>query len=273
MKKCVINADDFGKSDSVNACVERAFREGILSSASIMAGGESFSGACNIIKENSELGIGIHITLLHGKSVLKHKDIPDLVDGKGYFCENPFFAGINLFFRKGIANQIRCEIKAQIETALEAGISLGHLDGHLNIHLHPSVLWHAVDLCREYDIPYIRITREPLFMNLFVSGKNLMYKISHKIIFDVLAYRAKPLLRENGIGHIPLVIGLLESGNITSSYLMKTLPRVDAEIFEIYCHPEQNNCDFKTLIDANMKKCFEENAIRIITYREIKEQE
>jgi len=107
---------------------------------------------------------------------------------------------------------------------------------------------------------------------VLVSGKNLLYKVSHKIIFDVLAYRAKPLLRECGIGHIPLVIGLLESGNITNDYLMKTIPRIKEEIFEIYCHPERNNGDFRALTDTNVKKCFEENDIRIITYGEIKEQ-
>lgn len=273
MKNCVINADDFGKSDSVNVCVETAFREGVLSSASIMAGGLAFPGACSIIKRNPGLGVGIHLTLLQGYSVLKHRDIPGLVDVKGNFCENPFFAGMNLFFKRGIADQIRREIRAQIEKALEAGISLGHLDGHLNIHLHPSVIWHAVELCKAYNIPYIRIPREPLFMNLFVSGKKLLYKISHKIIFDVLARRAAPLLKEYGIGHIPLVIGLLESGNITADYLKKTLPGIYKTPFEIYCHPEQNNADFRALMDKDVKKCFVENGIRIITYREIKGQQ
>ena len=42
MKELIINADDFGLSPGANRAIIRAWREGILTSASLMAGGEAF---------------------------------------------------------------------------------------------------------------------------------------------------------------------------------------------------------------------------------------
>mgnify|MGYP000096908994 CR=1 FL=1 len=43
--RLIVNADDFGISDSANRAIERAHREGILTSASLMVAGDAAAAA------------------------------------------------------------------------------------------------------------------------------------------------------------------------------------------------------------------------------------
>jgi predicted glycoside hydrolase/deacetylase ChbG (UPF0249 family) len=62
-------ADDFGRTLSVNAAVAEAHDNGILSSASLMAGGEAFDDAVRISDARKTLSVGIHVTLCDGRAV------------------------------------------------------------------------------------------------------------------------------------------------------------------------------------------------------------
>ena len=48
----VINADDFGISLGTNQGIEKAFKKGILTSASIMSSGSAFDNAIRIAKKS-----------------------------------------------------------------------------------------------------------------------------------------------------------------------------------------------------------------------------
>ena len=51
-RRLIVNADDFGLSTSVNQAVVRAYREGILTSASLMVNEPGFDEAVRLAKEN-----------------------------------------------------------------------------------------------------------------------------------------------------------------------------------------------------------------------------
>ncbi|MDD3295348.1 MAG: ChbG/HpnK family deacetylase, partial [Geobacteraceae bacterium] len=75
MKKLIINADDFGLSTGANRAVITAFREGILTSASLMVGGKALHEAVALARENPGLQVGLHLTLVQGRAVLPPRDI------------------------------------------------------------------------------------------------------------------------------------------------------------------------------------------------------
>src|SRR5665647_3566533 len=110
MKRLIITSDDFGLSSGVNRAVEQAWRDGLLTGASIMPGGAAFDEAVKIAQRNPDLQIGLHLTLLHGRSVLPPDQLPGLVDGKGNFSDNPVMSGIRYFFDKGLHDQLKREI-------------------------------------------------------------------------------------------------------------------------------------------------------------------
>jgi hypothetical protein len=106
-RRLIVNADDFGLSHSVNAAVIRAHREGILTTASLMVNEAGFEEAVKLARENPQLGVGLHLTLLQGHSTLPPKKIPGLVNARGEFPENPVGTGMKYFFRRSLRKSAR----------------------------------------------------------------------------------------------------------------------------------------------------------------------
>jgi hopanoid biosynthesis associated protein HpnK len=237
MKQLIVTSDDFGLSSGVNRAVERAWREGILTNASIMPGGAAFDEAVEIAQRNPGLQVGLHLTLVQGKAVLPPEKIPDLVDASGAFSNNPVGAGMRYFFDKGLYKQLKQEIEAQIIKVRETGIPISHVDGHLNIHLHPTVFAFLCDLMPRYGITSFRLSRERLFHNLAYDRERVVGKAVERFIFGALASLAQPQLERLGIRYAGEVKGVLNSGRMTEGYLLNILDGLEEGLTEIYFHP------------------------------------
>jgi chitin disaccharide deacetylase len=139
LKRLIINADDFGFTRDVNAGIVVAHREGVLTSATLMANGDAFEDAVRLAHKTPTLDVGCHLVLVQGCSVL---------DGR-LFPESP----LRLLFQKF---DTYAELRAQIQKILAAGIRPTHLDSHKHTHLLPSVFQAVVRLAKEFSIAYIR---------------------------------------------------------------------------------------------------------------------
>jgi chitin disaccharide deacetylase len=58
MKRLIVNADDFGFTRGVSLGIIRAFKEGILTSTTMMANGDAFEHAVVLAKEHPNLAVG-----------------------------------------------------------------------------------------------------------------------------------------------------------------------------------------------------------------------
>jgi chitin disaccharide deacetylase len=237
MKQLIITSDDFGLSGGVNRAVEQAWQNGILTCASIMPAGKAFDEAVAIAGRNPGLQVGLHLTLVHGRSVLPPDEIPDLVDTQGNFPDNPVAAGIRYYFDKGLRDQLKREIEAQIVRVKNAGIPLSHIDGHLNIHLHPTVFSILADLMPRHGITSMRLSQERLTHNLRFNRERLAGKTIERIIFGSLANHARPSLDRMGIRYATEVKGVLNSGRMTEQYILDILDGLNEGLTEIYFHP------------------------------------
>lgn len=237
MKQLIITSDDFGLSPGVNAAVERGWREGILTGASIMPGGAAFDEAVEIARRNPGLQVGLHLTLVQGTAVLPPDRIPGLVDESGSFTDNPVSAGMRYFFDKGLYKPLQREIEAQIVKVREAGIALSHIDGHLNIHQHPTVFAFLQELMPRYGISSYRLSRERLTHNLRFDRERIMGKAVESVIFGSLANHCRPRLDRLGIRYAAEVKGVLNSGRMTEAYLLPLLDGLRDGLTEIYFHP------------------------------------
>src|SRR6266446_1784843 len=112
-RRLIVNADDFGRSQSINQAVIRAHREGILTTASMMVNEAAFDEAVILARENPRLGVGLHLTLLCGHSALAREKIPGLVDSQQRFSDNPVRVGFRYFARRNLRSQLEAEIRAQ----------------------------------------------------------------------------------------------------------------------------------------------------------------
>ena len=281
MTQLIVNADDFGLSSGVNRAVIRGWQEGILTSTSLMAAGDSFHEAVLLAGRNPGLQVGLHLTLVQGKSVLPPGEIPGLVDDEGNFTQNPVLAGMRYFFLKGLRSQLHREIEAQLRKVRDAGISISHLDGHLNIQMQPVVFDILMELAPRYDITTFRLTRERLTPLLLADGERSMGKRIDAFIFDKLSHRSKPHLERQGIGFTEEVKGLLNSGRMTEGYLLPLLDDLQPGTTEIYFHPGCLPCaeitarmpdyrheeELAALVSPSVIGKVKERGIRLVNYR------
>ena len=237
MKQLIISADDFGLSSGVNRAVEQAWREGLLTCASIMPGADAFDEAVRIARRNPGLQVGLHLTLVHGRAVLPPDSIPDLVDQSGCFSDNPVASGLRYFIDRGLYCQLKREIEAQIVRVLDAGIPLTHIDGHLNIHLHPTVFMILTEMMPRFGISSFRLSRERLAHNLRFDRERRVGKTVERIIFGSLAKNAQPRLADLKIRYAAEVKGVFNSGRMTEAYILNIIEDLQDGLTEIYFHP------------------------------------
>jgi hopanoid biosynthesis associated protein HpnK len=237
MKKLLVNADDFGLSVGVNRAVVDAWQHGVLTGASLMVRGNAVDEAVAIARENPGLQVGLHLTLVQGRSVLPGSGFPPLVDGEGYFSPDPVYAGMRYFFIRSLRKQLSAEIEAQIVRFLDTGLPLSHIDGHLNIHMHPTVFDILCRVMPKYGITTFRLTRERLVEELKISSDRRFGKMIDAFIFGKLAARCRQRLDQLGITYVDEVKGLLNSGRMTEEYFLKTVDMLQDGSTEIYFHP------------------------------------
>lgn len=243
-RRVIINADDFGVSPAVNRAVIKGWQEGVLTSASLMVTGAACDEAVELARQNPGLQVGLHLTLVQGKSVLHHGGFPALTDREGNFPNDPVLAGMRMFFIKPLHRQLASEIEAQIEKFIATGLPLSHIDGHLNIHMHPTVFAILCPLLAKYDISSFRLSSERLGSELGIARNRPFGKAVDAFIFGRLADRCRPELKIRRVVFAAEVKGLLNSGRITEDYLLKALDNLPAGTTEIYLHPaEADNPD------------------------------
>jgi chitin disaccharide deacetylase len=233
----VINGDDFGFSEGVNSAIIQAHTEGVLTSTSLMVGGDAFEQAVSLARTHPSLAVGLHLTLVCGQAVLSPTEIPHLVDSNGAFAQSPVKAGLLYQFSAAARRELRLEIRAQLEKFQQTGLSLSHVDGHLHLHVHPAVIEILIELSAEFGIQVVRLPFEDLRPALALDRSGWLAKVLGWAVFSQLRRSAKPQLNAVGIAVVERVYGLLQSGDITEDYLLGLISKIQVELSEIYLHP------------------------------------
>lgn len=267
-RRLVVNADDFGRSRAINQAVLRAHRDGILTTASLMVNGAAVEEAVALAREAPRLGVGLHLTLVRGSATLAPESIPGLVDLQGRFDDNPVRAGFRYFFVRALRDPLRRELAAQFARFRATGLELDHVNGHLHFHLHPTVLHLLVEQAQPWGVRRVRLTRDPLSLNLRLARGHIPYRISHALIFGWLARRARTPLARLGIRHTDRVFGLLQSRRVTEEYVARLLARLPSGDSELYSHPslDEFRPEFEALISSRVRGLMRERGIERIRY-------
>lgn len=135
-KLVIINGDDYGYSKGTKTGIALAFKEGVLTSTSVMANLLEEGDALNRIGRYYEkplLGIGVHLNLTYGKPLR-----PELFNGENFTRplrgQDPQREWLNSvwveYFNKYRPEDVREEYRAQIQTAQQIMGPLDHVDSH-----------------------------------------------------------------------------------------------------------------------------------------------
>ena len=264
-RRLIVNADDFGQSESINQAVLQAHQRGILTTASLMVAGAAFEDAVRRARANPKLGVGLHVTLCCGRSVSSSQEIPSLVRLECEFSSSPVWAGIKYFFSSAARAELTREIQAQFARFRDTGLPLDHVNGHLHFHLHPAVFPIVVAL----NPRAIRLIRDPARIDFPLGSGRFFYRLSHALIFHLLSKIAHPKLRAAKIAHTDQVFGLLENGRVTEDYLLKLLAVLPAGDSELYSHPslDQFRHEYEALISPRV--CQAARGIELIRYQDL----
>ena len=163
-KKFVLNADDFGMSSAFNTAVLEGYQKGILKSTSLVANGDAFDEAVNkIIPQTPDLGVGVHLNIIEGKSLVK--DLRELTDANRNFNLSYGQMIIKSYKpnNKEFMEQLEEEFRAQIEKIKGAGINITHIDSHVHTHAIPPIFELVCKLAKEYEIKQIRTQHEKFY--------------------------------------------------------------------------------------------------------------
>ena len=255
-RRLIVNADDFGRSHSINQAVIRAHREGILTTASLMVNEPGLDEAVALAKQNPKLGVGLHLTLLCGHAALPPEKIPGLANPRGEFSNNPVGAGFRYFFNRNLREPLRAEIHAQFARFHATGLPLDHVDGHLHLHLHPVVFGILMADAEKLGIQRMRFTRDCLARSRRMASGRWFYRISHALIYEWLSHRAREPLRQRGIQHAQITFGLLQDSHVDEEYILKLLPELPPGDSELYSHPslDEFKHEFDALVSPRVKE-------------------
>lgn len=118
MKSLIVNADDFGASHKINEGVIEAYREGILTSASMMVDAAGSAEAGRASAGHPDLGVGLHVV------ILQSADAPEV------------------------------EVERQLERFTElTGQLPTHIDAHHNVHHDARLLPAFLSVAERHDLP------------------------------------------------------------------------------------------------------------------------
>src|SRR5574341_1652627 len=225
----IVNADDFGLTEGTNRAIAQAHTTGVVTSASLLANGESFDHAVELAKRMPSLGVGVHLTLNEGFPVDKAL-VKFCRGGELPLTPHPY---VQLWATRRLPIQaIRAEFEAQVRKVIGAGIQPTHIDGHKYIHLLPGIIWAAVDVARAYDIPFVRvpIVRDPIPLRPRAFGL---------IILAAMAAWALPVIQRAGLSTADRYLGFVDTGHLTEPCVVEALARPQPGVTEMVCHPAE----------------------------------
>ena len=239
-RRLIVSGDDFGAAAAVNTGIERAHRDGILTSTSLMVAGTAAADAVARAQGMPSLAVGLHLVLAQDRPTSPPERIRRLVRRDGRFGDQPILAGLRYAWawcsRVGRA-QLRAELVAQLDAFHQTGLPLAHVDGHLNMHLHPVVLPLLVELAPAHGIRAVRLSRERLGPALRYDRRHLLRKTFETGVFRTLTALARPQLDRAGIRTVDRIFGMHQTGHLDEAYLLHVLKTLPEGISELYGHP------------------------------------
>ena len=137
--RLIVRGDDLGMSQGSVAAFEQAFREGILTCASIQMPAPWMEAAADLVARHPEWCVGIHLTLIgewrgyRWRPVLPWDRVSSITDADGFLFRYPEELAAN----RPRIDEIEAELNAQVALAARKGIRPDYLDLH---YLSPNLI-------------------------------------------------------------------------------------------------------------------------------------
>jgi hopanoid biosynthesis associated protein HpnK len=274
----IFNADDFGLSPGINRGILEAFREGVLTSTTMLTNLRFFDDAAALARAHPDLPVGIHLSLLWGPPVSPPARVPTLVDRQGRFPRGLARLAARYYLGRLAPAEVREELRAQVRRFLDAGLQPTHVDTHKHVHALPGILEAVIEVASKFGIDKVRLPREaPL------AGRAAPRGAVKRDLLAWLARGAPERLRRAGLRSTDHFAGVADQSCLNSAALCRILPALRPGVTEIMCHPgyadeaaaeysrtpPRREAELAGLKDPAVRRCLEQQAIRPMHWGEL----
>ncbi|NTX12336.1 ChbG/HpnK family deacetylase [Myxococcus sp. CA056] len=226
--RLVVNADDLGLHPSLDAGILRAHREGIVTSATLLAMGPTASEAASRAKAQG-LAVGLHLALSTRLAPAAPAEAVSTVAPGGRLRGSWADFARDWLLGKVRREEVALELDAQLQRARELGVAVDHLDGHQHLHVLPGIRPLVESLAAREKLPVRWPDALPRVSWLRTPGPAL--KTTLLTVLARTAPRAPQGVRRVSAG------GVFEAGRLDEAALLAALDALPSGDFELGCHP------------------------------------
>jgi len=241
-RNLIVNADDLGWTAGVNCGIAESHRNGIVTSASLLANGEAFAEAVELARDTRGLGLGVHLNLNDGPPVAPRESVPSLVNDAGEFEGGPDSLLLKIATRGLSLREVELEWNAQISKVRDAGIEPTHLDGHKHVHMLPGLFEIVLRLAKRHGVGAIRVSHEASSLRSALSTGNSRAGVVLKQGVQarglkLLARDAREQAERAGVSTADYFCGIAQTGELTKEGMARLLRSLPEGTTELMCHP------------------------------------
>ena len=276
----IINADDFGLCEGVNRAVEEAHKNGILTSATIMANMPFAKEAVELAKRMPSLGVGVHLNLVEGGLISSGQENL-LADKDGRFAYKPSMLAVKSLFSKPVRDAIKKELAWQIQWVIDRGIRPTHLDSHKHVHAFWSIFPIVCELAQDFGIKAIRWTFEPAKVGRVGWPRPGWAGKKRAMIVRGMALINKRQNPEFFLNNA--LLGIAHTGKIDQNFFRAVTLSNVGPVAEVMTHPgypdglepsktrliQQRRMELETLCSERTKQYFQKADIGLVHYGQI----
>jgi predicted glycoside hydrolase/deacetylase ChbG (UPF0249 family) len=287
VKNLIVNADDLGWSDGVNRGIAEAHRNGIVTSASVLANGTAFLAAVELVRAMPGIGVGVHLNLSDGSPVAEPETVTSLLNDRGEFAGGPEGLLLRMARRAVELREVEREWDAQITLVREAGIAPTHLDGHKHVHMLPGLFEIALRLAKRHGIAAIRVAHEESSLRTALGARReqhggiVMRQGVQARGLKLLARDARESAERAGIAAADYFCGIAQTGELTREGVARLLRSLPDGTTELMVHPgymdeglknsatrlrESRQEEVRILTDTGIRNVVASEGIRLIDY-------
>ena len=287
LKNLIVNADDLGWTDGVNRGIAEAHRNGIVTSASLLANGAAFASGVELARATPGLGVGVHLNLSDGEPVAGRDSVKSLVNERGELDAKPESLLLKLATRGVVLEEVEREWDAQIQKIRVSGIAPTHVDGHRHVQMLPGLFEIALRLAKKHGIGAIRISHEASNLRAALSagsgqkGSVVMKQGVQARGLKMLARDAHEQAERAGIAAADYFCGIAQTGELTREGVLRLLEILPEGSTELMCHPgyadtelaksatrlqASRQTELEILTDTRVRNLVASQGIRLIDY-------
>lgn len=229
----IINADDFGMSESTNEAIIGLFEGGKITSAGILAPAP-FAGEAAAVAGRRDYSVGVHWTLTSEWAAWPWApcgDAPTLL-------EDGFLTADKKKAARAKSSDVTKELEAQYLHLLDLGCRPDHGDSHAGTLYGTNgrlFFLNAYALCRKYGLPFRFATEDSFVTRQFGGNVSPALKLASRAIGGVGKLHGVKLLSD--FYSDPRPVEKIGGYSDLKGYYEAQLSTLQGQICEVFMHP------------------------------------